>query len=236
MSATNERPENERPERIGIDFGGVISGGGGKDTASFFSSNYLSVEPQPGAFEGVNFCVKAFGKENVFIVSKAGRKISTKTLEWMEHRDFFNATGFDPKNIHFCTERSEKGVISSTLELSYFLDDLLENLEHVSFHPHSCISSTFLFDPSFDPSRRSRHSHRFPTSISDRPSFTVPSWDTFISTLSRVSPLLTSSTSSTSSSTSSSRPSSSKVCRYFASSNGGCHRGNNCKFLHSQQQ
>lgn len=41
-----------------------------------FSDNYLKTPKIPGAEKGVKFLVDKFGAENIYIVSKAGEKVS----------------------------------------------------------------------------------------------------------------------------------------------------------------
>ena len=77
---------------FGIDFGGVISGGpalvpkkGGEnqkekreDTKGFFGSNYLEVGEMERAMESIRKIVSFLGPSNVFVISKAGEKISSR--------------------------------------------------------------------------------------------------------------------------------------------------------------
>ena len=53
--------------------------------------------------------MEMLGAENVVIVSKAGRKIAAKSLEWMAHNEVLSRTGVLESNIHFCRTREEKG-------------------------------------------------------------------------------------------------------------------------------
>ena len=48
---------------------------------------------------------------NVFIVSKAGENIASRSLEWLKYNKFFKSTNFLEKNVHFCKERKDKGPI-----------------------------------------------------------------------------------------------------------------------------
>ena len=111
---------------------GYCRGDGSQDT-SFFSDNYLRTPAVVGVVEGLAACVRRglvgffvvrrvyadgnmwgaqvemLGAENVVIVSKAGRKIAAKSLEWMAHNEVLSRTGVLESNIHFCRTREEKG-------------------------------------------------------------------------------------------------------------------------------
>jgi hypothetical protein len=52
-----------------------------------------------------------YGKENVFLVSKAGSSIAEKTKIWLTDKKFFEKTMFLKENILFCKERAQKAVI-----------------------------------------------------------------------------------------------------------------------------
>ena len=109
--------------RIGIDVGGVIiarcvlhgcpglslrscspagavarsrvRGPGGPDT-SFFGPNFLATPAVEGAIDAVQACVRTFGADNVFIVSKAAGEVAHKTLAWFDHHGVFQRTGDPP--------------------------------------------------------------------------------------------------------------------------------------------
>lgn len=124
--------------RIGIDFGGVISGGSSfaRTTDTMFSSAYLRTPAVPWALEGIRSLVAAHGPENVFIVSKA-KAASTRerTLHWLDHCDFYAQTGLLPRHVIFTDTRAEKKAVAETLGLHVFIDDHAEVLEHVSQAP-----------------------------------------------------------------------------------------------------
>ena len=44
-------------------------------------------------------------------MSKAGKSIQQKTLEWLHHKEFFQQTSFLQENIHFCDKRKDKASI-----------------------------------------------------------------------------------------------------------------------------
>ncbi|KRX05585.1 hypothetical protein PPERSA_12763 [Pseudocohnilembus persalinus] len=89
--------------KIGIDFGNVIVGSdpnaNDPDEDTMFGENYLQVKAIPDAIEGVKFLVEKFGADNIYIVSKAKQKMQGKSLNWMQHYDFYNKTGILEKHM-----------------------------------------------------------------------------------------------------------------------------------------
>ena len=85
-----------------------------------------------------------FGADNIFVVSKAGYKISQRSNEWMQHNKFFDKTGINPSNVHFCKERPQKGSICSKLSITHFIDDRMDVLNCM---PNS-VKFRFLFKSS----------------------------------------------------------------------------------------
>lgn len=122
--------------RIGLDVGGVIIDrirNDGTDT-SFKSDNFLLTSAVPGVFAAVELMTRAYGAENVFIISKAKPKTQDKTLRWFEHKEFYATTGFLHSNVYFCLERDEKGRIADCLPdgpLTHYVDDRADVLHHM---------------------------------------------------------------------------------------------------------
>lgn len=106
--------------RFGLDFGGVIvrpadgekplDPAGGEDLV------------QPGAFEAVKQLVTA-AEGRVWIVSKASRATQAATREWLGRVRFYQRTGFQAANLHFCAKRAEKRDLCLQLGITHFLDD-----------------------------------------------------------------------------------------------------------------
>jgi hypothetical protein len=61
---------------------------------TIFSEDFLETPAETDLFVGVSTVVSRYGAANVFIVSKAGRKVSSRTLQWLDHQHFFEQTGF----------------------------------------------------------------------------------------------------------------------------------------------
>jgi len=92
-----------------------------------------------------------YGRENVFIVSKAGMSIQKTTLDWFHHHEFFPKTSFMEENVHFCKERRDKADISRKLKLTHFIDDTLVVLSYLL----DVIPNLYLFNA--DPIEKQNH-------------------------------------------------------------------------------
>lgn len=91
---------------------------------------------QAGAFEAIKELV-SFCEGCVWIVSKAGPRMQSRTLAWIEAVDFFSRTKLKPDHIRFCLEREEKKRICLDLEISHFIDDrvhVMQILRHTVPH------------------------------------------------------------------------------------------------------
>ena len=102
---------------IGLDIGGVLTDqkrNDGTDT-SFRSDNFLKTTPVEGAFEGVQSLVQRYGADNVFIISKCGPVIESKTRQWLDFHHFYNITGFNRHHLNFCLRRADKAPIAKRL-------------------------------------------------------------------------------------------------------------------------
>ncbi len=121
--------------RLGIDIGRVIMAPvkGGKADTSFLSGGLeqaMRTPPSPGAFEGVRVLTEVFGGR-VWLVSKAGETVQRKTLAWLEHWDFYRLTGLPRAQVRFCLKRPDKAVHCRELQITHFIDDRLDVLEHL---------------------------------------------------------------------------------------------------------
>ena len=121
------------PPRLGIDVGGVIitsakGGKGGHEDTKLRDKNQMEVKD---SIESIRKLVEHFGEENVLIVSKAGKKMEGKTLEWFKANNFFDKTKLRRENVHFCKERHEKKAICEKNGINLFVDDRLDVLKFV---------------------------------------------------------------------------------------------------------
>ena len=126
---------------LGVDIGGVIIDRVNDNTdTSFFGDNYLQTTAVSGAFEVLKQLVERLDG-NVYLVSKCGSIIRAKTRNWLNHHNFWVATGLNPKNVHYCRERREKADICKGLSTTHFVDDRLEILSYL--YPN--VGNLFLF-------------------------------------------------------------------------------------------
>jgi hypothetical protein len=121
--------------RIGIDIGRVIMAPvkGGRADTSFLRGDMaqaLRTPPSPGALEGVRVLVDAFAGQ-AWLVSKAGPNVQHKTRRWLDHWDFYAATGLPRDHVRFCLQRSQKAGHCRDVEITHFIDDRLDVLAHL---------------------------------------------------------------------------------------------------------
>jgi hypothetical protein len=124
------------PPSLGVDVGGVIIDRVAEnDDTSFFGSRPMETPQVPGTFEALALLTALFGGR-VFVVSKAGPTVSARTLAWLAHHRFFEATGIVPENIHFVRQRIDKAAVCDAIGITHFVDDRLDVLAHLKNVPH----------------------------------------------------------------------------------------------------
>src|SRR3970040_1117951 len=122
---------------LGVDIGGVIIDrvrNDGTDTA-FKSKRYLETTAIPGVFSSLAKLRERFNGE-IFVVSKAGLETELKTRDWLNHKGFYDLTGINPGDVHYCRERKEKAPICEWLGITHFIDDRLEILSYMYSVPN----------------------------------------------------------------------------------------------------
>src|SRR3954469_24673945 len=120
----------DRPA-LGVDVGGVLIDrvAEGSDT-SFFGDRPLETPAVPGAVEALSALTAGTFASRVFLISKAGPRISERTRAWLEHTGFFAATGIAPTHLHFVRNRGDKEPVCRRLGITHFVDDRLSVLNH----------------------------------------------------------------------------------------------------------
>lgn len=143
------------PKKIlGVDVGGVIIDRQNDETdTSFFGPNYLKTTACEGVFDCLRQATEA-GFE-IHVVSKCGPNTQRKTLEWLQHHDFYRRTGMDPQRVHFCRTRPEKAPICTQHGITHFVDDRLDVLDYLTD-----VARLFLFQPNAQDEGRWRRGHR----------------------------------------------------------------------------
>ncbi len=116
--------------RIGIDIGRVIIQGDGPDTSFVGGSDEeaLRAPAVDGAFASLARIVALFGPDDVFLVSKCGKRVEARTRTWLAHHRFFEATGIREENLRFCRAREQKAPICAELGIRFFVDDRIDVL------------------------------------------------------------------------------------------------------------
>ncbi len=76
----------------------------------------------PGVFEVLPRLVARF-EGQVWIVSKCGERIQRRTLQWLDHHEFWTRTGIDRERVRFCRRRPEKADHCAELGITHFVDD-----------------------------------------------------------------------------------------------------------------
>jgi hypothetical protein len=149
---TRPRRQNDaRTPALGVDIGGVlIQPARDSGDTSFFSSGYLDTPMVDGAFDAVARLNCESFPGRVHLVSKAKSGTARKTVEWLAHHRFQEATGIPLERVHFCEQREEKAIIAKRLGLTAFIDDRLDVLHHLA-----AVKTRILFaaSPAFAPAQ-----------------------------------------------------------------------------------
>lgn len=145
---------------LGVDIGGVIIDRVNDNTdTSFFGDRFLETTAVPGVFDALQRLVMNKFLGDVYLVSKCGQRVQQKTLNWLDHHEFYSITGIDRGNVKFCRERHEKAGICRELGITHFVDDRLEVLSHLI----GIVPTLYLFQP--NPSEVARFSRYLPEVI-----------------------------------------------------------------------
>jgi hypothetical protein len=117
---------------LGVDIGGVITGSTGGVTGedTFFGSRPMDAPEIPGAIDALRDLTERFDYR-VWLVSKAGPRVSRISRAWLEHVGFWARTGIVRGNLEFVGERHEKAPVCERLGVTHFVDDRLDVLEHL---------------------------------------------------------------------------------------------------------
>lgn len=128
---------------LGIDIGGVIvvRVNDGSDT-SFYGPRFLENPPIEGAFEGIRRLGQERFGDRVYLVSRCKDETRRRTIAWLDHYGFWEATGITRDRLHFCEERHEKDLVCARLGIDHFIDDHMDVLRHLDSVPNR-----FLFKP-----------------------------------------------------------------------------------------
>jgi hypothetical protein len=142
----NNQQHPKQDPRLGIDIGRVIIAPGDTHGDTSFlngtDEQAMRTPPNKDSFEAIAQLVKHFNGK-VWLVSKAGQKVSIRTRQWLREWDFYKKTGVPAENLYFCKERADKRGICERLRITHFIDDRLDVLSHM----RGLVSSLYLFGP-----------------------------------------------------------------------------------------
>ncbi|MCO5987505.1 hypothetical protein NE235_15505 [Actinoallomurus spadix] len=116
--------------RLGVDFGRVIQGGvmeAGEEDTTFLgggTEQAMRTPATPGTFEALPRLVARFGGR-AWVISKCGEQVRQRTLQWLDHHDFYRRTGIPPGNVRFCRRRADKAGHCAELGITHMIDDRL---------------------------------------------------------------------------------------------------------------
>lgn len=120
-----------RTNNLGVDFGRVIQGAelpsGPADTV-FLSGTHEEALRSPateGAYEALATLVPLF-ENRVWVISKCGDRVRRRTLDWLDHNNFYARTGIPRDNVRFCRKRADKAVHCEDLSITHMIDDRLD--------------------------------------------------------------------------------------------------------------
>ena len=102
----------------------------------------MRTPPNKDSIEVISQLVKHFNGK-LWLVSKAGQKVSMRTRQWLRTWNFFGQTKVPQENLYFCKERADKRGICERLRITHFIDDRLDVLTHM----RGLVSSLYLFGP-----------------------------------------------------------------------------------------
>jgi hypothetical protein len=128
LCSTTERGKS----KLGLDVGRVLIAPADESSAdtSFIRGSLddaLRTPPYEGMFDVVPRLVEKFAGE-VWIVSKCGPNVQSKTIRWLEHNNFFERTEIPKDNVRFCLKRSDKALHCKELGITHFIDDRIDVL------------------------------------------------------------------------------------------------------------
>jgi len=132
--------------KIGIDIGRVII----KPAETNHDTSFLSgsdadamrTPPSEGAFDAIRRLHGASGGR-IWLVSKCGARIESRSRAWLAHWDFTERTGVTPDRFRFCKKRPDKAIIARELGLEAFVDDRVD----IARHLHGVVEHRLLFGP-----------------------------------------------------------------------------------------
>lgn len=111
-------------EILGIDIGRVIIGGANDGSGKIFNqTGFLSTPFVDGVVSGIKYVVDEQRFAEVHLLSRSGATVQHLTNMLLSQTGFFDSTGLDSRNVHYCLRNSEKTTIAAELGITHFIDD-----------------------------------------------------------------------------------------------------------------
>lgn len=124
------------PAVIGVDIGGVLVDRVAESSdTSFFGDRPMDTPAVAGAIEGLA-ALAVLVDFRIHIVSKAGPKISERSRRWLASHGVFDGSSVPASNVAFVRKRADKHPICERLQITHFIDDRLDVLEHLVTVPN----------------------------------------------------------------------------------------------------
>jgi len=103
-----------------------------------FNTSFLDVPEVEGAAATIK-SLNESGEWDIHLISKSSRPTQSRVRTWLHARDFYNRTGLNEGQLHFCENHYEKGLLASQLLLSHFIDDRTKIIEDVPTVPNKLL-------------------------------------------------------------------------------------------------
>lgn len=132
------------PEVLGVDIGEVLIDQHPSDPAlSFRGERYLESPEMPDAFRVLRRLREERFGDNIKLITRCGRKVRGKRVEWLDHHDFFRRVGIPRVLPLYCWTPQNKSHVCYDLGITHFIDDDPRELVHlvdmipnlILFHP-----------------------------------------------------------------------------------------------------
>lgn len=134
MTAKRARPR--ALPALGLDVGGVLVDRVAEQSdTSFFGDRPMDTPAVAGALEALPHLLELF-EGRVYIVSKAGPKISALTRQWLGRHGAVGADAIPSEHLHFVRKRPEKAPICARLGVTHFVDDRVDVLTALTTVEH----------------------------------------------------------------------------------------------------
>ena len=152
-------------KRFAFDIGGVII-------------NYETNKIDDEAICSIKLVVEKYGKENVFIISKAKNKYIKLNKERLRDYNFYDKTGFFKSNLYFCDEYADKAKLCDKLKIDFMIDDSIKVIKYLN-------CKSFLMKKSYS-LKNPQHKYYIANNINNY-TYNTPTWKKFRKKINKIS-------------------------------------------------